>query len=385
MPTLARATGIVTGKVVDPAGNPKAGILLKLAPKEDTSLPTYKIKTNKKGVYLFRAENGSYLLTLEDESYGMDKVTVQVRDEQRRPLPDWDWSGRIAYGQSPPEVKVRSRFTFQLDIQLQTLEALKAEYSRVLLVTIAKQLDSGESEKARETVETLLQNSPGDPLGLTLRAHIRVEDGDLENAENDLNSALESDPEFEDAKYLLGTIYHKTGRTDQASEILRALAESSSNPDISGKAWLSIAEFERDADNPEKRLAALEKAAEASPDLKPMIAPEIAAIYSSLGQADKAEEWLGATSAEEESDPTVLYNIAVGHFNANQYEEAIAGFRKVVEAKPEFAEAYRDLGWALVNQGQMDEAKQSFGKYLELSPDASDAEEIKGIVEALGG
>ena len=55
--------------------------------------------------------------------------------------------------------------------------------------------------------------------------------------------------------------------------------------------------------------------------------------------------------------------LAVGKF-----AEAIADFERAVSLKPDFAEAYSDLGCALNKTGQLETATENFRKALEIDP-----------------
>ena len=55
-----------------------------------------------------------------------------------------------------------------------------------------------------------------------------------------------------------------------------------------------------------------------------------------------------------------------------------------LEADDTMAEAARGLGSTLTAQGRMDEARPHLRRYLELRPDAGDAEEIRALLRSGG-
>ncbi|HET8901734.1 MAG TPA: tetratricopeptide repeat protein [Holophagaceae bacterium] len=83
------------------------------------------------------------------------------------------------------------------------------------------------------------------------------------------------------------------------------------------------------------------------------------------------------------SNASVPYNEGVRAFNANRFKEAKQHLLKAVEADPSFPDSYYLLGLIEMNQGNMAGAKTHFRKYIELAPNGSHAEEVKGALSAL--
>jgi tetratricopeptide (TPR) repeat protein len=261
---------------------------------------------------------------------------------------------------------------------------LAKDYSAILLGTIARALEQGDKETAMQTVENLLASTPNDPLGLTLRAYILIEEGKFEPAEADLTEALAQEPGMYDARYQLASLYRQTGREQEALQLFRTTAEEALDDEQTAKALLNVGELERHAGNKEKAIEAFEAAIEAMPDLAVQVGPELAALYVDLGDTAKAEELLlSVQDSDGPVDPAVHYNIAVSHFNRREWEAAIEAFGKVIEADPNFADAHRNLGYSLLNTGETKAALDSFRKFLELKPEGADADEVRPLVDAL--
>ena len=56
-----------------------------------------------------------------------------------------------------------------------------------------------------------------------------------------------------------------------------------------------------------------------------------------------------------------------------EVEEAIASYRKAVEVKPDFADAYLNLGIVLKEEGELVEAIATYRKAIEVKPEFSSA------------
>ena len=58
-------------------------------------------------------------------------------------------------------------------------------------------------------------------------------------------------------------------------------------------------------------------------------------------------------------------------------------FRRATELDPNFALAWKNLGYADVNLGNTQEATNALKKYLTLEPKAEDAQEVQELIAAL--
>ena len=53
----------------------------------------------------------------------------------------------------------------------------------------------------------------------------------------------------------------------------------------------------------------------------------------------------------------------------NKLEEAIEAYKKALAIKPDYAEAYYNMGNALKEQGKLEEAIEAYNKALAIKPD----------------
>lgn len=379
----AFAAGSIAGRVADRSGTPRSNAEITIRPKDDPKLRTYRTKTNAKGAYLVAAENGDYHIDVEAGDFVVDRLTIHAEDAKHKPV--FDWTGRHTPGQPPIVIGMSSGYKINVDIVVVERAILRKERSDGLLAHIGKALEEGNHDRAGTLVDDFMKEAPGDATGLMLRGYLASEQGRLDAAEADLKAALEKQPEMSDARYQLGLVYRRLERREEALAAFLVVAEGTAEADLRGKAWLNVGELERAAGRPEKAIEAFQKAAEVVPALVPAVGPELAALYADQGNTESAEAWLERVESTGGTDPTVLFNLAVAHFNRKEWDAAIAGFRRVVGVDPKFAEAYRDMGFALQVKGDNAGALENLRKYLVLKPDASDVEDIKTVIKALGG
>ena len=65
------------------------------------------------------------------------------------------------------------------------------------------------------------------------------------------------------------------------------------------------------------------------------------------------------------------------YFKQGKYKAAINRFRDATRFNPSFAEAFLRLGEAEEKMGDKQAARDAYGKYLELAPDAKNADVVK--------
>ena len=69
------------------------------------------------------------------------------------------------------------------------------------------------------------------------------------------------------------------------------------------------------------------------------------------------------------SDARAIYKEAFQHFTRGEFEDAIAAYRRCVEADPGLANAWSGLAMALSRSGDLDGAIEAGRKAVELEPD----------------
>jgi tetratricopeptide (TPR) repeat protein len=109
--------------------------------------------------------------------------------------------------------------------------------------------------------------------------------------------------------------------------------------------------------------------------------PNFAAAYGHLGEAlafdgqfDKAIPHLELALRMSPHDPQnmLFYTaLAVAHYIAGHYTEAISFGRKAVQQRPEFTGCHRIHVASLAQAGQVDEGRAALHRLKELQPDIS--------------
>ncbi len=86
------------------------------------------------------------------------------------------------------------------------------------------------------------------------------------------------------------------------------------------------------------------------------------------GEVVKQKEYLDKLIAAHPHDERALFNLGGYYFGQQEYEQAIAHYKKATELAPHYSPAYNILGYSYRQQGNYQDAEQAFKKYIELIP-----------------
>ncbi len=87
--------------------------------------------------------------------------------------------------------------------------------------------------------------------------------------------------------------------------------------------------------------------------------------------------------ALEPDDAMTRYNMGVIMINGGNREDGIRKLEEAIELQPEYPLAYKELGYAYAGTADYAKAIAALEKYIEQSPDAEDAAQIRDFIVAL--
>lgn len=102
----------------------------------------------------------------------------------------------------------------------------------------------------------------------------------------------------------------------------------------------------------------------------------------------EAQASLGKALEQRDTDANLHFNFAANAMNAGDMEAALEGFTQVTTLDPDhpqFAISHFQIGMIHVNQGRNDQAIPFLEKFLEVSPDASNAATVKELLTTIKG
>lgn len=94
-------------------------------------------------------------------------------------------------------------------------------------------------------------------------------------------------------------------------------------------------------------------------------------IYYKLGDNTKFKEKLEEAITMNPTDPTLYYNVGVMNMDQKNIDEAIKFFEKAIELKPDYSDAYNNIGAAIIEKvnpiiEEMNKSLSDFDKYDRL-------------------
>ena len=75
----------------------------------------------------------------------------------------------------------------------------------------------------------------------------------------------------------------------------------------------------------------------------------------------------------------------MAHLQAGRWDAGVRQLRRVLEARPEFAEVWANVGYGLRELGRLDEARAALERAVELNPSLADAWNLLGLIEQAAG
>lgn len=120
----------------------------------------------------------------------------------------------------------------------------------------------------------------------------------------------------------------------------------------------------------DKALEVIAKGREEFPESYSLLIDE-ANIYYKMGDNAKFKERLEEAITLNPTDPTLYYNVGVMNMDQKNIEEAIKYFNRAIEIKPDYSDAYNNIGAAIIEKAavvieEMNKSLSDFSKYDKL-------------------
>jgi tetratricopeptide (TPR) repeat protein len=231
--------------------------------------------------------------------------------------------------------------------------------------------------KSEETFWTdSLAGNPRCWMGYNNLGNALVQKGQVDEAFEQFQKALEINPHYVEARSNLGAALFQRGDVDDAVAQYKKALEINSNY-AQANYNLGLALFQKG--QVDDAIGQYKKAVKINPYY-----PE---AHNTLGNALFQKGQLGEALEQFqkalEINPNYVnahYNLGNALFQKGQLDEAIAQFQKAVEINPNYVDAHYNLGNALYQRGQSDEAIDQFEKALRINPTYVDARSNLGVV-----
>jgi len=224
---------------------------------------------------------------------------------------------------------------------------------------------SGYLPQAEQLYLQVVQAEPGHAQARCNLGVLAINQGRFADALAHYQEAIRLQPDFSEAYFNLGNAFSKAGQLDAAANAYRDSVRL--KPDLAaghfnlGRTLAQLGRHSEAVDSFRANLRLLPASAEARTYLAN-------ALWAS-GQQDAALDLLHEAIRQQPDYAEGYYFLACAlSSRPDKIDECIANLKKVVELKPEFAEAHNNLGIALESQGKIDEAIYHWHQALYLRP-----------------
>jgi tetratricopeptide (TPR) repeat protein len=150
-------------------------------------------------------------------------------------------------------------------------------------------------------------------------------------------------------------------------------------------AWGDLGEVLREQSKPAEARAALEKAVQADPKyIKPYV--QLAKLDLDEKRMEDAVDIAGrAVALNPQEFPEIYFYYAAANYNLKHLDLAETNARRAIDldSAHEIPRAELLLASVMIAKGNRSGALEHFRKYLEISPKAKDADQVKRAIEAL--
>ncbi|SCX95673.1 tetratricopeptide repeat protein [Desulfoluna spongiiphila] len=190
--------------------------------------------------------------------------------------------------------------------------------------------------------------------------------GDLKKAEGAYLTAINVSPEITRPYYGLASVYHKQGNTDKVVAQLKGLSEKRPKDPMPHVLMGILSEGSGDV---ETAKASYRHALSLRGDIVAATNNLAYILADANEKIDEALELARMAKSKASDDPSVMDTLGLVYYRKGLYDSAISEFKDSLAKLPENAMVNYHLGLALHANGDVEKAKDSFQKALDISED----------------
>lgn len=317
-------------------------------------------------------ELGRLLAELDRKGAALDEVTVVAQSED---------AGSVR----APALKLQAQLRAALGDVNGMGESFKtllkfapedADARRGLAAFYMRQSNWAEAESHFKALAT---QNPTDPVPLHFLGEIALQRSDFDAAVTAFKAEGALRPTHPTAWSYLGEAYRRA--KNQPREVdAEGMAQVRDKKNPVPLNNLAIARF-REGD-PHSALILLKQAVEVSPGWG-LLHQNMGIVLASMGQDAKAIESLGTAIELSPKASAAHYQLGILKVRAGDLKGAVTSFESACDADPGLAAAFYNLGRVKEAVGDKPGAAKALNVYLQLSPRASDADDVKARIARL--
>ncbi len=205
--------------------------------------------------------------------------------------------------------------------------------------------------------------------------------GNLENAAEQFEKAIQLQPDYFEAHNNLGIVYDQLGRTENAlREYHIVLKLSPDNFRVRNNLGIL---YEKKGDH-DSALREYQTAIRIDP-ANVHAFTNLGLLYRKLNRLADSEKAFKSAITLKKDDPVLYNNLGTVYFAQQSFDAAKNEFERAVALKPDYAEAHNNLGIAYRRLNRLEDALMEFQSAILLNPRYAEAHNNLGIVYSMQG
>jgi len=268
------------------------------------------------------------------------------------------------------------------------VQAAPPEGNLSLLKQAAQAIATGNLDRAETELQSVLQTSPEEFRALNLLGIIRAQQHREPEAEQLFKRALQIKPGFTSAHASLGMLYVQMSKPDegilQFKEALRLDPGRTDAAAALTQVWRNQAHTAVQQGDPEKALSLLIQARKISPNDADMLFDfGMVALHMSLF-ADAVRAFQEAINLRKDFG-NALYGLGRAQMGLDKYQDANESFARYIQLHPQDASGLYALGVTLQALQRSTEARSKYEKSIQLKPDQTEGYFQLGLLDLDAG
>lgn len=291
---------------------------------------------------------------------GNDKLAISEVNVADKLRPGWEMNailqGQVMLGQSPD-----TALDFYRNFLSQYPEANEVRLNLARMLVNQKRLDEAKPEFVK-----LAQASKGNPEILVVVGLLSFQAGDYTEAEQYFQQVLATDFRDKDQIYLyLGQVAEKQKKDDQALSWYNKIQPGERYLD----AKLNIAYVLARTQGTDNAIKMLDDLSDLNNEQMVLVIQTQANLLVQAKRHQEAYDLLDKAIKNLPNTPGIIYDYAMAAEKLDYLDVVERELRKLIQIKPDFAQAYNALGYSLADHNiKLDEARTLIEKALALSP-----------------
>lgn len=244
-----------------------------------------------------------------------------------------------------------------------------------------------QNPRGRALLGKILVRAPAGASAEEIKSRCVRAVGALEPLTSGTGDAVAAEPADSETLFLLSRAYRCAGQDEKAATTLEEFEKSSQNDRATKENQTQAKHLVQQADELAMKndfagsLAVLQQAIVMDATY-PAAYSQLAKLYYSAGEIEKASDAIGQALARAPYHPEYLYVQGKILEKQGKMDEALGAFQETVLVNPKESDAYFEMGAIYQQRGDRAKARAAYAKAVEISPDDLD---YKRALAALNG